>query len=143
MLGQILELALPLLTAQSVVHKAKRSFKEIAVKAVAAAIAVVGFAFLLAALWIYLAALYSSLLASLIIGVGLLVVAGLVALIGRMMIREPVAPAAPAMDLAAITAMTEDLISKFEVDFSRKGTPTKSVGAALAAGFALGRIVTR
>lgn len=140
MIGQLLELAIPLLTAQSVVHKAKRSVKQVAVKATAAAIAMVGLAFLLAALWIYLSAVYTTLIASIAIGVGLLVVAGLVAIIGLAMVREPAAPTARQPDLAAIA---QDIIAQFEVDFSRKGTPTKSVGAALAAGFALGRVVTR
>jgi hypothetical protein len=140
MIGQLLELAIPLLTAQTVVHKAKRSVKEVAVKAAAAAIAVVGLAFLLAALWTYLSTIYTALIASMAIGVGLLVIAGLVAVIGLAMVREPVVPPAPQADLAAIA---QDIIAQFEVDFSRKGTPTKSVGAALAAGFALGRLVTR
>lgn len=140
MIGQLLELAIPLLTAPSVVHKAKRSVKEVAVKATAAAIAGVGLAFLLAALWIYLSTLYSTLIASIVIGVGLLLIAGLVAIIGLAMIREPVTPPVPQPDLAAIA---QDIIAQFEVDFSRKGTPAKSVGAALAAGFALGRVVTR
>ncbi|MBG1232416.1 hypothetical protein [Aestuariivirga litoralis] len=140
MIARLLELAVTVASAQSVAHNVKRSAKAWVVKIAAGAIAVLGGGFLLSALWMVLAAHYGAILASTWIGLGLVVLGAVVALIGLLVLRERVAPPAQVPDIAAIV---QNLAQEVDVNFSRKGTPTKSVAAAVAGGFALGRILTR
>lgn len=103
-----------------------------------------GLAFLVAALWLFIAQNKGALAANLWIGFGLLLIGLVLAQVGRL--RAP--PSAVHSDAAPLADISESeiyktLVSELDKQFRKKGAGLKSTAIIAAVGFVIGRMLRR